>query len=157
MRYISPLDPECPVVAEFMETLFGDPTTSGGDVLFGTFLATHGGDFQFSELDLTGQLINTAGHIQFVSGSTIERVPGPIAGAGLPGLIFARAGTKDFDHFIPRFLVFGGPVRVVQDLDKVAAERCVLHGGYRLSLIMETGAVATAAPPRRRPLGVTNG
>jgi len=67
------------------------------------------------------------------------------------------AGTKDFDHFIPRFLVFGGPVRVVQDLDKVAAERCVLHGGYRLSLIMETGAVATAAPPRRRPLGVTNG
>ena len=27
MRYISPLDPECPVVAEFMETLFGDPTT----------------------------------------------------------------------------------------------------------------------------------
>jgi len=30
-----------------------------------------------------------------------------------------------------------------QDLDKVAAERCVLHGGYRLSLIMaETGAVA---------------
>jgi hypothetical protein len=24
MRYL--LDPECPVVAEFMETLFGDPT-----------------------------------------------------------------------------------------------------------------------------------
>jgi hypothetical protein len=36
-----------------------------------------------------------------------------------------------------------GSVRVVQDLDKVAAERCVLHWGYRLSLIMvETGAVA---------------
>ena len=27
MRYVYPLDPECPVVAEFMETLFGDPTT----------------------------------------------------------------------------------------------------------------------------------
>ena len=66
--------------------------TSGGDVLFGTFLATHGGDFQFSELDLTGQLINTAGHIQFVSGSTIESVPGPIAGAGLPGLVLASVG-----------------------------------------------------------------
>jgi hypothetical protein len=27
MRYVYPLDPaECPVVAEFMETLFGDPT-----------------------------------------------------------------------------------------------------------------------------------
>jgi hypothetical protein len=28
MRY--PLDPECPVVAEFMETLFGDPTMAMG-------------------------------------------------------------------------------------------------------------------------------
>ena len=27
MRYVYPLDPQCPVVAEFMETLFGDPTT----------------------------------------------------------------------------------------------------------------------------------
>ena len=27
MRYASPLDPECPVVAEFRETLFGDPMT----------------------------------------------------------------------------------------------------------------------------------
>jgi hypothetical protein len=26
MRYVYSLDPECPVVAEFMETLFGDPT-----------------------------------------------------------------------------------------------------------------------------------
>jgi hypothetical protein len=25
-----PLDPECPVVAEFMETLFGDPTMAMG-------------------------------------------------------------------------------------------------------------------------------
>jgi hypothetical protein len=45
--------------------------TAGGDVLFGTFLATDGGDFQFSNLDLTGQLINTGGHIQLVSGSKI--------------------------------------------------------------------------------------
>lgn len=45
--------------------------TSGGDVLYGTFLAADGGSFQFSELDLTGQLIDTDGHIQFVSGSKI--------------------------------------------------------------------------------------
>jgi hypothetical protein len=60
--------------------------------------------------------------------------------------------TADFDNGRR------GPVRVVQHLDKVAAERCVLHGGYQLSLIIAaTGAVATAAPPLRRPLGVTNG
>jgi hypothetical protein len=45
--------------------------TSGGDVVYGTFLATDGGNFQFSNLDLTGQLINTDGHIQDVSGSEI--------------------------------------------------------------------------------------
>lgn len=45
--------------------------TSGGDQLFGTFLATDGGSFQFSNLDLTGQLINTGGHIQDVSGSLL--------------------------------------------------------------------------------------
>jgi hypothetical protein len=49
--------------------------TSGGDVLDGTFLATDGGDFQFSGLNLTGQLIDTAGHIQFVSNSEITGVP----------------------------------------------------------------------------------
>jgi hypothetical protein len=30
MRCVYPLDPECPVVAEFMETLFGDPTMAMG-------------------------------------------------------------------------------------------------------------------------------
>jgi hypothetical protein len=30
MRYVHSLDPECPVVAEFMETLFGDPTMAMG-------------------------------------------------------------------------------------------------------------------------------
>ena len=50
--------------------------TSGGDTLYGTFLATHGGDFQFSNLHLTGQLINTAGHMQIVSGSQVA-IPEP--------------------------------------------------------------------------------
>src|SRR6516164_821914 len=45
--------------------------TSGGNVLFGTFLATRGGQFQFSQLNLNGQLINTDGNVQFVSGSQI--------------------------------------------------------------------------------------
>lgn len=49
--------------------------TSGGNVLYGTFLATHGGDFQFSELNLHGELINTAGGIQFVSGSQLTYTP----------------------------------------------------------------------------------
>ena len=43
--------------------------TSGGNVLVGTFLATNGGAFQFSELQLTGELINTDGNIQLVSGN----------------------------------------------------------------------------------------
>ena len=49
--------------------------TSGGDVLYGTFLATDGGQFQFSELDLTGALINTDGNVQFVSGSQLTYAP----------------------------------------------------------------------------------
>ena len=48
--------------------------TSGGDLLYGTFLATKGGDFQFSNLALTGQLINTAGSMQIVSGSAVTGV-----------------------------------------------------------------------------------
>ena len=45
--------------------------TSGGNVLYGTFLAANGGKFQFSNLDLTGELINIGGDVQFVSGSDI--------------------------------------------------------------------------------------
>ena len=45
--------------------------TSGGDLSFGTYLATDGGRFQFSNLDLDGQLINIGGDVQFVSGSKI--------------------------------------------------------------------------------------
>lgn len=48
--------------------------TSGGDQLYGTFLATDGGQFQFSELDLDGALIDTDGNVQFVSGSEIGTV-----------------------------------------------------------------------------------
>jgi hypothetical protein len=46
-------------------------TTSGGNTVFGTFLAGFGGDFQFSNLALTGALINTAGSMQIVSGSRV--------------------------------------------------------------------------------------
>jgi len=62
--------------------------TSGGDLLYGTFLATHGGDFQFSNLRLTGQLINTDGHMQIVSGSQVT-VPEP----SVIGLIVAGAAA----------------------------------------------------------------
>lgn len=51
-------------------------STSGGNKLYGTFLATSpGARFQFSSLDLTGALINTGGHIQFVSNSSMTFVP----------------------------------------------------------------------------------
>ncbi len=46
-------------------------STSGGGTEFGTFLAAYGGGFQFSNLNLTGELINLAGDIQLVSGSKI--------------------------------------------------------------------------------------
>jgi len=51
--------------------------TSGGDVSFGTYLAANGGDFQFSQLELTGRLITIGGDVQFVSGSEIPAIPEP--------------------------------------------------------------------------------
>lgn len=74
--------------------------TSGGDQLYGTFLATDGGSFQFSNLVLTGQLIDTDGHIQFVSGSgstgsSITTAPEPgsllLLGTGLCSLAGLRS------------------------------------------------------------------
>jgi hypothetical protein len=46
--------------------------------LQGTFLATHGGDFQFSNLGLTGRLVNTGGNMQIVSGSAFNAPPSPV-------------------------------------------------------------------------------
>jgi hypothetical protein len=88
--------------------------TSGGGTEFGTFLATMGGAFQFSNLNLTGQLINTGGNIQFVSGSTIPNfvpfappeptvIPEPasmiLLGSGLIG--FVMIGRRKLSK--PRF------------------------------------------------------
>jgi hypothetical protein len=67
--------------------------TSGGDLSFGTYLATNGGKFQFSNLNLTGRLINIGGDVQFVSGSMIPAVPEPgtfaFVGIGAIALICA--------------------------------------------------------------------
>jgi len=45
--------------------------TSGGDTLYGTFLSVYGGEYGFSNLNLDGELINTDGNVQLVSGSSI--------------------------------------------------------------------------------------
>ena len=71
--------------------------TSGGDVSFGTYLATHGGNFQFSNLDLTGELINIGGNVQLVSGSSIPThipfvpEPGTFSLIGVGATILAYA------------------------------------------------------------------
>ena len=69
--------------------------TSGGDVSYGTYLAVNGGRFQFSNLNLTGRLIDLGGDVQFVSGSKIPvGVPEPsVIGLMLCGAIgLARFG-----------------------------------------------------------------
>ena len=51
-------------------------STAGGNVLYGAFLATNPGQrIQFSSLNRSGALINTVGHIPFVSNSRITFDP----------------------------------------------------------------------------------
>jgi len=67
--------------------------TSGGDKSFGTYLATNGGKFDFSNLNLTGRLINVGGDVQFVSGAMIPAIPEPgvfsLVAIGAIALVFA--------------------------------------------------------------------
>ncbi len=72
--------------------------TSGGDTLYGTFLDTNGGDFQFSNLNLTGQLINTDGHMQIVSGSGVPN-PAPFTPTPEPAT-FALLGSGLVAFFV---------------------------------------------------------
>jgi hypothetical protein len=72
------------ILFNFLGTSGNVLSTSGGDRLFGTFLATNGGGFQFSNLNLTGELINTAGNVQLVSGSQVTGVSATPLPAALP-------------------------------------------------------------------------
>src|SRR5947209_119644 len=58
--------------------------TAGGDLSYGTYLATNGGNFQFSNLNLTGSIINVGGSVAFVSGS---RIPSSVPEPGTIALI----------------------------------------------------------------------
>jgi hypothetical protein len=49
----------------------GNVFHASGGILYGTYLATNGGQFVLSQLNLTGALINTGGKVQFVGGSKI--------------------------------------------------------------------------------------
>ena len=75
--------------------------TSGGDLSFGTYLATNGGKFQFSNLVLTGRLINIGGDVQLVSGSMIPQVPEPgtlgLVGIGAIALVCALKKSRSRD------------------------------------------------------------
>lgn len=95
--------------------------TSGGNQLFGTFLATNGGSFTADAIHLTGALINTGGHIEFVSGAQLtfeafivpqQKVPEPeatslllcgmglVAGAG----VLRRETAARFRHIAVKLL-----------------------------------------------------
>jgi hypothetical protein len=62
----------------------GNLLNSGGNVLYGTYLATNGGSFNCSQLDLTGALINIGGNVLFAGGSKITSAP--FAPFQLPGI-----------------------------------------------------------------------
>jgi hypothetical protein len=49
--------------------------TGGGSVLYGTFLATHGGQFVCAQFNLTGALINTGGNVNLVAGPSMTFAP----------------------------------------------------------------------------------
>ena len=59
---------------------------SKGSVLYGTYLATNGGDFNFSQLNLTGAVINIGGNVQFVGQSQIQ-ASAPFMPFQLPGIV----------------------------------------------------------------------
>jgi hypothetical protein len=49
--------------------------TGGGSALYGTYLATHGGQFECAQLNLTGALINIGGNVHLVSGPSMTFAP----------------------------------------------------------------------------------
>jgi Alpha/beta hydrolase domain len=54
----------------------GNVLQTGGDsVLYGTYLATHGGQFECAQLNLTGALINTGGDVHLVAGPSMTFAP----------------------------------------------------------------------------------
>ena len=84
-------------------------STAGGGVLYGTYLATRGGEFAADNLTLTGALINTGGNVQYVSGAdttfagfTVVTTPVPepesygmmLGGLGLLGFMVRRKKNK---------------------------------------------------------------
>jgi hypothetical protein len=65
---------------------WGNVLSSGGNALYGTFLATNGGNFNFLELNLTGALINTGGNVLFGGGTKIT-ASAPFAPFQLPNIV----------------------------------------------------------------------
>jgi hypothetical protein len=54
----------------------GNVLQTGGDsVLYGTYLATHGGQFECAQLNLTGALINIGDNVHLVSGPSMTFAP----------------------------------------------------------------------------------
>jgi hypothetical protein len=59
---------------------------SRGNVLYGTYLATNGGQFNLSQLNLAGALINVGGNVQFVGDAQIK-ASAPFMPFQLPGIV----------------------------------------------------------------------